>query len=127
MSEYEYDREFWGEIDKATLKGLKRCATVMFYTMIGVVVTLLLQPVRLYQYLRYRWYNREEALIMLDFAEILASHGSACASGSLDPSPVLLAMGKSVEEASSSLRFTLGYENTKTEIAETIKVLLNLA
>ena len=31
MSEYEYDREFWGEIDKATLKGLKRCATVMFY------------------------------------------------------------------------------------------------
>ena len=47
MSEYEYDREFWGEIDKATLKGLKRCATVMFYTMIGVVVTLLLQPVRL--------------------------------------------------------------------------------
>ena len=38
MSEYEYDREFWGEIDKATLKGLKRCATVMFYTMIGVVV-----------------------------------------------------------------------------------------
>lgn len=69
----------------------------------------------------------EEALIMLDFAEIMASHGSACASGSLDPSPVLLAMGKSVEEASSSLRFTLGYENTKTEIAETIKVLLNLA
>lgn len=39
MSEYEYDREFWGEIDKATLKGLKRCATVMFYTMIGVVVS----------------------------------------------------------------------------------------
>lgn len=63
MSEYEYDREFWGEIDKATLKGLKRCATVMFYTMIGVVITLLLQPVRLYQYLRYRWYNREEAVI----------------------------------------------------------------
>ena len=63
MSEYEYDREFWGEIDKATLKGLKRCATVMFYTMIGVVVTLLLQPVRLYRYLRYRWHFREEAII----------------------------------------------------------------
>ena len=52
MSEYEYDREFWGEIDKATLKGLKRCATVMSNTMICVVVTVLLQPVRLYQYLR---------------------------------------------------------------------------
>lgn len=63
MNEYKYDREFWSDIDKATLKGLKRCATVMFYTMIGVVITLLLQPVRLYQYLRYRWHFREEAII----------------------------------------------------------------
>lgn len=69
----------------------------------------------------------EEALIMLDFANILASHGSACASGSLDPSPVLLAMGKSVAEASSSLRFSLGYENTQADIDATLEVLANLA
>lgn len=69
----------------------------------------------------------EEALIMLDFADILASHGSACASGSLDPSPVLLAMGKSEDEAKSSLRFSLGYENTQAEIDTTLAVLENLA
>lgn len=69
----------------------------------------------------------EEALIMLDFNEVLASHGSACASGSLDPSPVLLAMGKSLEAATSSLRFSLGYENTKEDILKTLDVLENLA
>ncbi|WEG34795.1 cysteine desulfurase family protein [Amygdalobacter indicium] len=69
----------------------------------------------------------EEALILLDFADILASHGSACASGSLDPSPVLLAMGKSLEQAGSSLRFTLGYENTAEEVNQVIAALKNLA
>lgn len=68
----------------------------------------------------------EEALILLDLNGVQASHGSACASGSLDPSPVLLAMGKSEKEALSSLRFTLGYENTESEIDELIKILRSI-
>lgn len=55
-------------------------------------------------------------LIMLDMKGICASGGSACASGSLNPSHVLLAMGRSAREAGSTIRFTLGYDNTAGEI-----------
>jgi cysteine desulfurase len=54
----------------------------------------------------------EDMLLALDLAGIAASSGSACASGSLDPSHVLLAMGKSMEQALGSLRLTTGYETT---------------
>ena len=57
----------------------------------------------------------ESLLIMLDMREICASGGSACSSGSLNPSHVLLAMGRSPEEAKSTVRFTLGHDNTKEE------------
>lgn len=63
MRKYEYDWEFWSAMDKAMWRSLKRCASVVFYTLIGVLLTLVMQPVRLYEYLRYRWYNREEAVI----------------------------------------------------------------
>lgn len=63
MRKYEYDWEFWSAMDKATWRSLKRCASVVFCTLIGVLLTLAMQPVRLYEYLRYRWYNREEAVI----------------------------------------------------------------
>ena len=63
MRRYEYDREFWSAMDKATWRSLKRCASVVFYTLIGVLLTLAMQLVRLYEYLRYRWYNREEAIL----------------------------------------------------------------
>lgn len=58
----------------------------------------------------------ESVLIMLDMQGICASGGSACTSGSLDPSHVLLAVGLSEELARGSLRMTLGEENTKEEM-----------
>lgn len=58
----------------------------------------------------------ETVLIMLDMAGICASSGSACTSGSRDPSHVLLATGLLSEQAHGSVRFTLGYENTREEL-----------
>lgn len=58
----------------------------------------------------------EAVLIMLDMREICASSGSACTSGSLDPSHVLLALGLPQELARGSLRLTLSEDNTKEEI-----------
>lgn len=58
----------------------------------------------------------ESVLIMLDMQEICASSGSACTSGSLDPSHVLLALGLSPDLARGSLRLTLSEENTKEEM-----------
>jgi len=65
----------------------------------------------------------EDVLIALDLAGVAASSGSACASGSLDPSHVLLAMGLSLEEALGSLRLTTGYATTDDEISRAIVVL----
>ncbi len=59
----------------------------------------------------------EDLLLALDLAGVAASSGSACASGSLDPSHVLLAMGLSLDEALGSLRLTTGYTTTDDEIA----------
>ena len=58
----------------------------------------------------------ESLLLRLDFRKIAASSGSACTSGSLDPSHVLIACGLSPEWAHSSLRFTLGKKTTKKEL-----------
>ena len=55
-------------------------------------------------------------LIMLDELGICASSGSACTSGSLSPSHVLLATGVPAERAHGSLRLTVGYENTMEEM-----------
>ena len=69
----------------------------------------------------------ESVLILLDMAGICASSGSACTSGSLDPSHVLRAVGLSDEEARSSVRLTLGEENTLEEIdrcAEELKTVV---
>ncbi len=59
----------------------------------------------------------EDMLLALDMAGIAASSGSACASGSLDPSHVLLAMNLSLEEALGSLRLTTGYSTGDDEIS----------
>lgn len=64
----------------------------------------------------FRFAEGESILIMLDMKGICASSGSACTSGSLDPSHVLLAMGLEQEEAHGSLRLTLSEENTKEEL-----------
>ncbi len=58
----------------------------------------------------------EALLLSLDMLGIAASSGSACTSGSLDPSHVLLAMGMSHEIAHGSLRFTFGRQNTEEDV-----------
>ena len=64
----------------------------------------------------FQFIEGESLLIMLDMAGICGSSGSACTSGSLDPSHVLLGIGLPHEIAHGSLRLTLGDENTKEEI-----------
>ena len=64
----------------------------------------------------FQFVEGESMLIMLDMAHICAASGSACTSGSLDPSHVLLAIGLPHEIAHGSLRLTLGYDNTQEEI-----------
>lgn len=64
----------------------------------------------------FQFIEGESLLIMLDMKGICASSGSACTSGSLDPSHVLLAIGLPHEIAHGSLRLTLGDENTYEEM-----------
>lgn len=71
----------------------------------------------------FRFIEGESLLIMLDMKGICASSGSACTSGSLDPSHVLLAIGLKHEEAHGSLRMTLSEENTKEELDEVVEAL----
>ena len=71
----------------------------------------------------FRFIEGESLLIMLDMKGICASSGSACTSGSLDPSHVLLAIGLPHEIAHGSLRLTLGDETTKEEIDTTVDCL----
>ena len=68
----------------------------------------------------FQFIEGESLLIMLDMKGICASSGSACTSGSLDPSHVLLAIGLPHEIAHGSLRLTLSEETTKEEIDYTI-------
>lgn len=63
----------------------------------------------------------ESLLIKLDMKGICASSGSACTSGSLDPSHVLLAIGLKHEEAHGSLRLTLNETNTEAEMDEVVE------
>ena len=63
-----------------------------------------------------RYIEGESLLLSLDMAGIAASSGSACTSGSLDPSHVLLAIGLPHEIAHGSLRFSLGRETTEEQI-----------
>ena len=65
----------------------------------------------------------EAILLGLDTAGIAASSGSACSSGSLEPSHVLLALAQSAELARGSLRLTLGKDNTEEEVDYLLKVL----
>lgn len=67
----------------------------------------------------------EVLLAQLDLQGIAVSHGSACSSGALEPSRILLNMGLSHQEAGSSLRFSLSRFTTEEEINNCIEVLIN--
>ena len=71
----------------------------------------------------FQFIEGESLLIMLDMQGICGSSGSACTSGSLDPSHVLLAIGLPHEIAHGSLRLTLSEETTKEDIDFTVKLL----
>ena len=64
----------------------------------------------------FEFIEGESLLLLLDMAGICASSGSACTSGSLDPSHVLMAIGLPHEIAHGSLRLTLGRENTAEDV-----------
>jgi cysteine desulfurase len=71
----------------------------------------------------FRFIDGESLLIMLDMRGICGSSGSACTSGSLDPSHVLLALGLSHEMAHGSLRLSLSEENTIEELDYTVNAI----
>ena len=71
---------------------------------------------------RFRFIEGESILLSLDFKGVCASSGSACTSGSLDPSHVLLAIGLPHELAHGSLRLTLGAGSTEEDVDYVIEV-----
>ncbi|UCE05783.1 MAG: cysteine desulfurase NifS [bacterium] len=73
--------------------------------------------------LSFQGIEGEALLLSLDLKGVAASSGSACTSGSIDPSHVLSAIGIKPELAQSSIRFTLGRDNTEEDIEYTIGIL----
>ena len=73
--------------------------------------------------LAFEGVEAEGILLLLDQAGVCASSGSACTTGSLDPSHVLLAMGCSAARARSSIRLSLGFYNTDEDVDYLIEVL----
>jgi cysteine desulfurase len=69
-----------------------------------------------------RYIEGESMVLQLDAKGLAVASGSACASGSLEPSHVILAMGFGAEEAHGSVRLTLGRENTDADVDEFLKV-----
>ena len=72
--------------------------------------------------IRFTGRDAESIVIALDLAGVAASTGSACSSGRVEPSHVLLAMGLSLEDAKSSVRFSLGKLTTPAQIEQAISI-----
>ena len=72
----------------------------------------------------FRGIDGESLLIRLDLQGLSVSHGSACASGALEPSRVLRNMGLSYEEAAASIRFSLSRMNTQAEIDQAVAIIV---
>ena len=68
----------------------------------------------------------ESMLIALDLEGVEVSMGSACAAGAVEPSHVLLAMGRSAREARSSLRLSLGWNTTAQEVARAAEIIIRV-
>jgi len=75
----------------------------------------------------FEFIEGESLLLLLDHYGYSCSSGSACTSGSLDPSHVLLAIGLPHEIAHGSLRITIGRENTEQDVMSIVPVLLKIA
>jgi cysteine desulfurase len=76
----------------------------------------------------FRFVEGEAMLLNLDMMGIACSSGSACTSGSLEPSPILMAMGADPTDAQGALRFSLGWGNTDSDVEyaiEMIEVVVN--
>jgi cysteine desulfurase len=73
--------------------------------------------------LRFEHLESEGLLINLDLAGVACSTGSACASGSIEPSHVLQALGLTIEEAFGSIRFSLSRDTTRDEIDQVLDLL----
>jgi cysteine desulfurase len=67
--------------------------------------------------------DAEALLIALDLEGFAVSVGAACASGTMRPSPVLLAMGVSPEDARGSVRFSFGRETTDADVTALLQAL----
>jgi cysteine desulfurase len=71
----------------------------------------------------FRFIEGEGLLIGLDLQGIAVSTGSACSSGTLEPSPVILALGRNDELARGSIRFSFGKDNTQEDVNYVLEVL----
>ncbi len=71
----------------------------------------------------FRFIEGEGLLINLDLQGVAVSTGSACSSGSLEPSPVIRALGRNDELARGAIRFSFGKDNTEDEVEYVLKVL----
>ena len=71
----------------------------------------------------FRFIEGEGLLINLDLHGVAVSTGSACSSGTLEPSPVILALGRNSELARGSIRFSFGKDNTEQDVERVLVVL----
>lgn len=76
-----------------------------------------------------RYYNNdaEAMLIFLDINGVAASNGAACTSGTLKPSHVILSMGKSLDDAKGTVRFSFGPQNNIAEISYALEVIKKMS
>ena len=75
----------------------------------------------------FRFIEGEGLLINLDLQGVAVSTGSACSSGTLEPSPVIRALGRDDELARGSIRFSFGKDNTEADVDYVVEVLANAA
>jgi cysteine desulfurase len=73
----------------------------------------------------FRFIEGEGLLINLDLQGLAVSTGSACSSGTLEPSPVIKALGQNDEHARGSIRFSFGKDNTEADVDYTVEVLID--